>query len=125
MVLHYLRDAFEVRRGIRTRRPAVEVLEREKDGRGADRGRAMVAAEMKEGRIIREFDTETGGALARMQTRLAEGMHLVKLSDQPAAVAQRVGHFLECFLEAVAIVILVAVLLMEWRSALVVATAIR
>jgi len=59
-----------------------------------------------------------------VEGRLPEGMRVRTLSDQPEAVRQRVGHFLECFAEAVLIVILVALLLMEWRSALVVAAAI-
>ena len=46
------------------------------------------------------------------------------LSDQPTAVAHRIHHFVRCFIEAVVIVIIVGLFLMDWRSALVLATAI-
>ena len=51
-------------------------------------------------------------------------MKIETLSDQPTAVKHRLHHFIRSFIEAVVIVILVALLLMDWRSALVVATAI-
>ncbi|MBL9137447.1 MAG: efflux RND transporter permease subunit [Verrucomicrobiales bacterium] len=139
----YLRDVFEVRRGYENPTTfSVGVLspERSKDEPkrathrvaglmfpkedGGVQRAVMVAVEMKEGRIIRDFDAEVTGAAGTVQGRLPEGMHLVKLSDQPGAVGHRVGQFLTCFLEAVVIVILVSLLLMEWRSALVVAFAI-
>jgi len=84
----------------------------------------MVAVEMKEGRIIREFARQAAAAAAAVERRLPEGMKVVTLSDQPVAVSGRVSHFLQCFIEAVIIVIFVALLLMEWRSAVVVALAI-
>lgn len=139
----YLRDVFEVRRGYEnpmtfsvgvlspdrskdeprreTNRVASLVFPKE-DG-GVHRA-VMVAVEMKEGRIIRDFDAEVTAAAGTVESRLPEGMRLAKLSDQPGAVGHRVRQFLTCFLEAVVIVILVALLLMEWRSALVVAFAI-
>ncbi len=120
----YLRDVFEVRRGYEN--PVeYEVSVRERSGGEWGSKRAvMVAVEMKEGRIIREFDRAVTAAAAAVERRLPEGMEIRKLSDQPAAVAGRVSQFLKCFGEAVLIVILVALLLMEWRSALVVALAI-
>src|SRR5258708_33965022 len=45
------------------------------------------------------------------------------LSDQPKAVAVRIHHFIRSFVEAVIIVIIIALLLMDWRSAAVLATA--
>ncbi|MCC6232042.1 MAG: efflux RND transporter permease subunit, partial [Verrucomicrobiales bacterium] len=128
----YLRDVFEVRRGYENPMTfSTGTLERGPAGGSAEPGAllparraVMVAVEMKSGRIIREFDAEVAAVVGQVQARLPEGMRVVKLSDQPGAVSQRVGHFLECFAEAVGIVILVALLLMEWRSALVVATAI-
>ena len=63
-------------------------------------------------------------AAATMKARLPEGLDIQLLSDQPAAVAHRIHHFAKCFLEAVVIVIIVALFLMDWRSALGVATAI-
>jgi len=122
----YLRDVFEVRRGYENP-VAFEASVRERSGAGGawiDKRAVMVAVEMKEGRIIQDFDREVGEAAQAVEGRLPEGMEIRKLSDQPAAVAGRVEQFLKCFVEAVLIVILVALLLMEWRSALVVALAI-
>lgn len=122
----YLRDVFEVRRGYEN--PVeYEVSVRERSGAAGAwtaKRAVMVAVEMKEGRIIRDFDRDVRAAAESVERRLLEGMEVRKLSDQPAAVAGRVDQFLRCFLEAVLIVILVALLLMEWRSALVVALAI-
>ncbi len=132
----YLRDVFEVRRGYANPIAySVDVAGRWAEGEGGgvapgeapsleSRRAVLVAVEMKEGRIIRGFAREVREALDRMTDRMPDGMGIEVLSDQPAAVGQRVGHFLKCFLEAVLIVILVALLLMEWRSALVVAAAI-
>ncbi|MBX3744664.1 MAG: efflux RND transporter permease subunit [Verrucomicrobiae bacterium] len=126
----YLRDTFEVRRGYRNPvefevgiLPGAGAQDVAAPGNGVLRS-AMVAVEMKEGRIIREFAREVASVASVVEARLPEGMRLWVLSDQPAAVGQRVHRFLACFLDAVIIVILVALLLMEWRSALVVALAI-
>lgn len=122
----YLRDVFEVRRGYENPVSfSAGVLARTgTNGALAESRAVMLAVEMKEGRIIRKFDAEVSATVAAVERRLPEGMRIETLSDQPAAVAGRVGHFLECFGEAVLVVILVALLLMEWRSALVVALAI-
>lgn len=123
----YLRDVFEVRRGYENPIEfATSVLSGGAGGEAVpfEQRAVLVAVEMKEGRIIRRFDAEVARAVEGVRARLPEGMGIETLSDQPGAVAGRVGHFLTCFAEAVGVVILVALLLMEWRSALVVATAI-
>ena len=122
----YLRDIFEVRHMYESPIPyKVDVLE----GNGAagplqDRRAVMVAVEMKDGKIIRKFNQQVQQLAASMKPRLPEGIEIQALSDQPTAVAHRIQHFARCFLEAVLIVIVVALFLMDWRSALVVATAI-
>ena len=122
----YLRDVFEVRRGYENPIEfSTSVLSRSGTNLNlAEHRSVMLAVEMKEGHIIRDFDTDVARAIRGMKSRLGEGIEVVKLSDQPGAVADRVGHFLKCFGEAVLMVILVAAMLMEWRSALVVAAAI-
>ncbi len=79
---------------------------------------------MKDGRIISRFNQEVQNLVATMKTRVLEGMDIQALSDQPTAVANRIHHFVRAFLEAVVIVIIIALFLMDWRSALVLATAI-
>ena len=123
----YLRDLFEVRRMYQS--PIsykVDVLGRGASGHGSlDTRRAvMVAVEMKDGQIIRHFNEDVMRVMTAMKARVPEGLEIRLLSDQPTAVAHRINHFVKCFLEAVGIVIVVALFLMDWRSALVVAMAI-
>lgn len=122
----YLRDAFEVRRMYESPIPyKVDVLGRTGENGSLDMRRAvMVAIEMRDGQIIRHFNTDVMKLVDRMKSRAPEGIEFRVLSDQPTAVNHRILHFMRCFLEAVVIVILVALFLMDWRSALVLATAI-
>lgn len=121
----YLRDVFEVRRGYEN--PIsydVDVLHRTGSA-GLNSARSvLLAIEMKEGNIIRDFDQNVRSVLHNAKSRLPEGIEIITLSDQPASVAHRIHHFMRCFIEAVVVVVLVALFLMDWRSALVVATAI-
>src|SRR5438270_10306579 len=57
-------------------------------------------------------------------TTLFRSIEFRVLSDQPMAVEHRIHHFVRCFVEAVVIVIIVGLFLMDWRSALVLATAV-
>lgn len=84
----------------------------------------LLAVEMKEGNIIGDFNAAVKAVVDELRPRQPEGVDIVTLSDQPAAVSRRIAHFIKCFMEAVVIVVLVALFLMEWRSALVVAAAI-
>src|SRR5207248_1054933 len=84
----------------------------------------LLAIEMKEGNIIGQFNETIRTVLDAAGSRLPEGMEIISLSDQPASVAHRIHHFMRWFIEAVIVVVLVALFLMDWRSALVVATAI-
>ncbi len=122
----YLRDLFEVRRMYEAPIPfKVDVFKRDKPGAPLLGRRAvMVAVEMKAGNIIGQFNEAVQKVAGKLRLRLPEGMQIETLSNQPVAVEHRLHHFIRSFLEAVVIVILVAVLLMDWRSALVVATAI-
>jgi multidrug efflux pump len=120
----YLRDVFEVRRMYESPIPyKVDVLGR--DGDKLDSRRAvMVAVEMRDGKIIRHFNDDVWKVADAMKARSPEGIEFQLLSDQPTAVEHRIHHFVKCFIEAVVIVIIVSLFLMDWRSALVLATAI-
>lgn len=122
----YLRDLFEVRRGYENPIPfSVDVLHRAPEGGPLREARSvLLAIEMKEGNIIGDFNRAVRNVTRDLQKRLPDGVQILALSDQPEAVHQRIAHFLRCFFEAVIIVVLVALFLMDWRSALVVATAI-
>jgi multidrug efflux pump subunit AcrB len=122
----YLRDIFEVRRMYESPIPyKVDVLGRTgKDGSLDTRRAVMVAVEMRDGEIIRYFNRDVMKVVEAMKARMPEGLEFRVLSDQPTAVEHRIHHFVRCFIEAVVIVIIVGLFLMDWRSALVLAMAI-
>lgn len=120
----YVRDLFAVRRGYRD--PLgyrAELLER--DGQALEARRSVfVAVSMRKGATIANFATEVRSCIAAQTPRLPHGVSIAVVSDQPKSVALRIATFIDCFAEAVAIVILVALALMDWRSAIVVAAAV-
>ncbi len=122
----YLREIFEVRRMYEAPIPfKVDAYLRATPDAPLTKHRAVtVAVEMKTGKIIGQFNDEVQKVAKRLEARLPEDMQIQTLSDQPTAVAHRLHHFIRSFLEAVVIVVFVALLLMDWRSALVVAAAI-
>jgi multidrug efflux pump subunit AcrB len=122
----YLRDAFEVRRMYESPIPyKADVLGRTGWNGALDARRAvMVAVEMRDGKIIRHFNEDVMKVVETMKARTPEGLEFRVLSDQPTAVEHRIHHFVKCFIEAVVIVIIVGLFLMDWRSALVLATAV-
>jgi multidrug efflux pump subunit AcrB len=122
----YLRDIFDVRRMYESPIPyKVDVLGRTgKDGSLDTRRAVMVAVEMRDGEIIRYFNRDVMKVVETFKARMPEGLEFRVLSDQPTAVAHRIHHFVRCFIEAVVIVIIVGLFLMDWRSALVLAMAI-
>jgi multidrug efflux pump subunit AcrB len=122
----YLRDVFDVRRMYESPIPyKVDVVGRTgKDGSLDTRRAVMVAVEMRDGEIIRYFNRDVTKVAEAMKARMPEGLEFRVLSDQPTAVEHRIHHFVKCFVEAVVIVIIVGLFLMDWRSALVLATAV-
>jgi multidrug efflux pump subunit AcrB len=122
----YLRDIFHVRRMYESPIPyKVDIVGQSgKDGSLDTRRAVMVAVEMRDGEIIRYFNRDVMKVAETMKARIPEGLEFQVLSDQPTAVEHRIHHFVRCFIEAVVIVIIVGLFLMDWRSALVLATAI-
>ncbi|MEI7732248.1 MAG: efflux RND transporter permease subunit [Verrucomicrobiota bacterium] len=122
----YLRDIFDVRRGYENPISySVDILKRGRAGQGIAQQRSvLLAVEMKDGQIIGSFDQQVSQALQQFKEQLPDGVEIQTISNQPKAVSARVHQFMRCFLEAVLIVIVVSLFLMEWRSALVVALAI-
>jgi multidrug efflux pump subunit AcrB len=118
-----VKDVFEVWRGYEEPIPySVDTLHRARDGTLVRERSVLLAVEMKEGAIIGQFDRAVGDAVRGVP--LSEGMSVHTVSDQPAATAKRIGQFITCFNEAVFVVVLVCLFLMDWRTALVVAIAI-
>ena len=122
----YLRDLFEVRRGYADPIPfRCDVLTRPTPDQPLEPRRATIlAVEMKDGGVIGDFNLAVARVVAQLHSRLPDGVEILRLSDQPASVVKRLHQFMKCFAEAVVVVVIVCLLLMEWRSALVVAAAI-
>jgi len=117
-----VRDVFEVKRGYEEPIAfSVDTLHRPAGTLAKERS-VLLAVEMKAGNIIGDFNSAVNDALRTV--KLPAGIKVLTVSDQPAATASRIGQFNKCFVEAVIIVVLVCLLLMDWRSALVVALAI-
>ena len=120
-----VKDVFELHRGpVEPASYTVDTLHRKTSGEWAKDRSVLLAVEMKKGNVIGAFDQDVNKVVEGFSTRLPEGMSILKVSDQPKATAKRIGQFVDCFLEAVLIVVLVALFLMDGRTALVVAMAI-
>lgn len=120
-----LGEVVEVRRGEDEPRPFhADVLTRSGGGELQRQRSVMLAVEMKSGRVISEFAREVEASIERLRPQLPTGVEVLTVSDQPKSVEDRIEHFSQCFGEAVLVVIVVALLLMEWRAALIVALAI-
>lgn len=122
----YARDLFEAERGYDNPIPfRIETLTRPKPEAGLVPLRSvMLTVEMKEGQVIQKFDRAVRAATAELQSTLPAGIRIERVSDQPRSVDERVRNLLRAFLEALVVVIVVSLLLMDWRSAVVVALAV-
>ena len=122
----YLRDVFTVSRGYEN--PIgfhFGLFDRAGPEAALQARRAvLLSVEMRAGVKIGDFYAAAQAVEQKFRARLPAGLDIVTISNQPVSVDQRVRLFLRAFFEAVVIVVLVALFLMDWRSALVVATAI-
>ncbi|MEP6917847.1 MAG: efflux RND transporter permease subunit, partial [Acidobacteriota bacterium] len=121
----YLRDAVDVVRGYQTPRYLNYYFARDAK-QGWRRGRSItLAIQMRPGQQVGDFGTAVDKALAQLAPRLPVDLKLARPSDQPLQVRENVGLFMKSLYEAIALVILVALIgFWEWRSALVMALAI-
>ncbi len=76
------------------------------------------------GAHIDEFNHDMEAALADLEQILPEDLQIERTSDESAMVHRKVRQFLRALGEAVLLVILVAVVFMEWRCAVLVAVSI-
>jgi multidrug efflux pump subunit AcrB len=100
-------------------------------GRADEQGRwvrtraVTLSVVMREGEQVQDFGIGVDEALARATALLPGDLVLARTSDQPLQVEENVDLFMEALYEAVALVVLVALLgFWEWRSALLMALAI-
>lgn len=122
----YLRDVCELERGYEDPLPyTVDVLSRPKDGTALESHRSiLLAVQMKQGSVISQFNDQVMATIDKFKPRLPDGVSIFPISDQPEEVATRIHLFIRCLGEAIVVVIFVALALMNWRSAVIVAAAI-
>ncbi len=83
-----------------------------------------IAVAMRDGGDILVLGKALEEEFARLQDTLPLGMQLRKVSDQPAAVKESVGEFVQVLIEALGIVLLVCFFSLGFRTGLVVALSI-
>ncbi len=90
------------------------------------RSRAItLSVEMRAGAKIGDFGVTVDSALAQLRDRLPEDLILARTSDQPRQVTESVELFMDSLVEAIALVVLVALIgFWEWRSAVVLSLSI-
>ncbi len=122
----HARDLFEAERGHDNPIPfRVETLARLRaDGPLTPLRTVGLTVEMKDGEIIQKFDRAVLAATEEFSRSLPPGARLLRVSDQPRSVDVRVANLGRAFLEALLVVVAVSLLLMDGRSALVVAAAV-
>ncbi len=73
---------------------------------------------------ISDFGRDIERALVSLREVLPDDLQIERTSNEPQIIREKIGDFNRNLLEAVGIVIVVALLFMEWRSALLVACSI-
>ena len=73
---------------------------------------------------ISDFGRDIDQALASLREVLPDDLQIERTSNEPEVVREKIGDFNRNLLEAIGIVVVVALLFMEWRSALLVAFSI-
>lgn len=122
----YLRDLVEVERGYQNPpRYLNQYSWVDSTGRW-HRGRAVtLALQMRPGEKIGEFGRAVDSALTVVRDRLPPDLILARTSDQPLQVEENIHLFMNSLWEAVALVVLVALVgFWEWRSAVLLALSI-
>ncbi len=122
----YLRDMAEISRGYESP-PRYLNFYTWQDPQGRwQRSRAItLAVQMRPGEQIARFGQAVDEALANLKPLLPDDLMLARTSDQPLQVAENIGLFNQSLLEAIVLVVLVALVgFREWRSAMLVAISI-
>ena len=122
----YLRDVFDISRGYESpARFLNKYTFRDPQGQWARTRAVTLAVYMRSGMQIGAFGKAVDVALADARQLLPEDLVIARTSDQPRQVSENVELFMSSLYEAVALVVLVALIgFWEWRSAAVLALSI-
>jgi multidrug efflux pump subunit AcrB len=121
----YLRDLVTISRGYDV--PRYTSYSTWKDAQGNwQRTRAItLSITMKSGQMIADFGKAVDDQIAETRQLLPEDLVISRVSDQPQQVAENVDLFMSSLYEAIALVVVVALIgFWEWRSALLMALCI-
>lgn len=122
----YLRDMVEISRSYDSP-PRYMNFYTWRDAQGNwQRSRAVtLAIQMRPGEQIGKFGAAIDEALANVKHRLPEDLIFARTSDQPLQVAENIDLFMSSLYEAIALVVLIALVgFWEWRSAVLMALSI-
>jgi multidrug efflux pump subunit AcrB len=122
----YLRDVVNIQRGYQSP-PTFLNFYTWQDPAGAwRRSRAItLAVNMRDGEQIGRFGEAVDATLAAVKSRIPADLVMARTSDQPQQVRENIGLFMNSLMEAVVLVVLVALIgFGEWRSALLIAASI-
>ncbi len=122
----YLRDLVQVDRAYRTPASYLNYFSTmDADGHWRRSRAVTLSVEMRSGAKIGEFGRLVDSALSRVRDRLPEDLIMARTSDQPRQVQESVDLLMDSLVEAIVLVILVALVgFWEWRSALLMAISI-
>ena len=122
----YLRDLVDINRNYESPPRFLNYLTRRTPTGELLRSRAItLAVTMRRGAQIGDFETQVGDELGRLHRLLPDDLILDRTSDQPLQVSESVSLFMRSLLEAIVLVVLVALVgFWEWRTALLLALSI-
>jgi multidrug efflux pump subunit AcrB len=121
----YLRDLVTISRGYDSPRYTSYATWRDADGNWQRTRAITLAVTMKSGLMIADFGKAVEDEIARARGLLPEDLVVTRVSDQPQQVAENVDLFMSSLYEAIALVVVVALIgFWEWRSALLMALCI-
>lgn len=119
-----VRDVAEVVRGYETP-PATTTWLTRRGPQGWTRTRAIsLAVQVRPGTQVTAAGESLDALVANVSSRLPADLEIAKTADQPELVHSKIDEFLRSLVEAVLIVIAIALVFMERRSAVLVAASI-
>ncbi len=119
-----VRDVAEVRRTYDAASDTSWLAWRGPDGAWRRTRSVAVAVQARSGVQVTALGEALDAAMASLRGRLPEDLEVVHTTDQPELVKDKISEFMRSLLEAVLIVIAVALVFMERRSAILVSASI-
>jgi multidrug efflux pump subunit AcrB len=121
----YLRDAVDISRGYDAPLYLNYYMSRDARGNWQRDHSITLTLFMREDRQIADFGAAVDKSLAVLKSQLPEDLIIARTSDQPKQVREIVGLFMQTLLEAIVLVVLLALIgFWEWRSAVIMAISI-